>query len=106
MSVVVTGATGHLGRLIVEALIARGVPAAHITATGRSTDRIADLAEWGVTVKHADYLDPASLDAAFAGADTLVLVSSGDFEDRAGQHRTAVDAAKRAGVGRIVYTSI
>jgi len=106
MSVVVTGATGHLGRLIVEALIARGVPASEITATGRSTDKLDDVATWGVAVKHADYLDPASLDAAFAGAGTLVLVSSGDFNDRAGQHRNAVDAAKRAGVGRIVYTSI
>ncbi len=106
MSIVVTGVTGHLGRLIVESLLERGVPASGITATGRSTERIADLAARGVTVKQADYADAASLDAAFAGAETLVLVSSSSFDDRPGQHRNAVDAAQRAGVGRIVYTSI
>lgn len=106
MTIAVTGATGHLGRLIVESLITRGVPAGEIVATGRATERIADLAERGVVVKRADYLDAASLDAAFAGVGTLVLVSSGDFADRAGQHAAAIDAAKRAGVGRVVYTSI
>ena len=89
MTVVVTGATGHLGRLVVEALLDRGVPAADITATGRSLDKLADLAARGVTVAVADYTDAASLDAAFAGADTLLLVSSNDFNDRAGQHRNA-----------------
>jgi NAD(P)H dehydrogenase (quinone) len=105
MSYVVTGATGHLGRAAVESLLERGVPASDITATGRSTEKLADLAARGVTVVHADYKDPASLDAAFAGADTLLLVSSNDFDDRAGQHRNAVDAARRAGVSRVVYTS-
>jgi NAD(P)H dehydrogenase (quinone) len=105
MSVVVTGATGQLGRLIVESLLERGVPAADITATGRSVEKIADLGERGVNVVAATYQDTASLDAAFAGADTLVLVSSNDFDDRAGQHRNAVQAAARAGVGRIIYTS-
>jgi NAD(P)H dehydrogenase (quinone) len=105
VSIVVTGATGHLGRLVVESLLARGVPANEIVAVGRSTDRISDLGDRGVTVVAADYKDPASLDAAFAGADTVLLVSSSDFDDRAGQHRNAVDAARRAGVSRVVYTS-
>jgi NAD(P)H dehydrogenase (quinone) len=105
MSIVVTGATGHLGHHVVESLLDRGVPAAEITATGRSTDRLADLAARGVTVVAADYTDPASLDAAFAGADKVLIVSSNDFNDRAGQHRNAIDAAVRAGVGHVVYTS-
>lgn len=106
MSVVVTGATGQLGRLIVESLLERGTPAAEITATGRSVDRIADLAAAGVRVVASDYDDPASLDAALAGAEVVVLVSGNEFGRRVAQHRTVVDAAARAGVGRIVYTSI
>ncbi len=105
MSLVVTGATGHLGRLIVESLLDRGVPAADITATGRSTEPLAELAARGVHVAVADFHDPATLDAAFAGADTVVLVSSGSFDDRAGQHRNAIDAAVRAGVTHLLYTS-
>jgi NAD(P)H dehydrogenase (quinone) len=105
MSVVVTGATGHLGRLVVEALLARGVPAGEIIATGRSTVPLADLAARGVRVVAADFHDPASLDAAFAGAATLLLVSSGSLDDRPGQHRNAIAAAARAGVGHVVYTS-
>jgi len=105
MSVVVTGATGQLGRAAVESLLSRGVPAADITATGRSIDKLADLAARGVTVVASDYKDPASLDAAFAGADKVLLVSSNDFDDRAGQHRNAIEAAQRAGVGHVVYTS-
>ena len=105
MTIVVTGATGQLGRLVVEKLLDRGVPAADIVAVGRSTDKIADLATRGVTVVAADYTDPASLDAAFAGADKVLLVSSSDFNDRAGQHRHAIDAAQRAGVSHLAYTS-
>ncbi len=105
MSVVVTGASGHLGRLVVESLLERGVPASDITAVGRSTGKMADLAARGVNLVAATYQDPASLDSAFAGADTVLLVSSSDFDDRPGQHRNAIDAARRAGVSRVVYTS-
>jgi NAD(P)H dehydrogenase (quinone) len=105
MSVVVTGATGKLGRHVVESLLERGVSASQITAVGRSTDRIADLAARGVKVVAADYNDAEALDAAFAGAGQVLLVSSSDFDDRAGQHRGAIDAAKRAGVSHLVYTS-
>lgn len=68
MSIVVTGATGPLGHLIVEALLDRGVPADQIVALGRNVDRLAGLAALGVVTQRADYDDPASLQAAFAGA--------------------------------------
>jgi NAD(P)H dehydrogenase (quinone) len=105
MTIAVTGSTGHLGRLIVLSLLDRGVAPGDIVAIGRSAERLADLGETGVAVAVADYTDPASLDAALAGVDTLVLVSSNDFNDRVGQHRSAIDAAGRAGVGHVIYTS-
>lgn len=105
MTIVVTGATGHLGHLIVESLLNRGVPADQIVAVGRKVDKAADLADRGVRVAAADYEDAASLDAALAGADTLVLVSSSEVGKRASQHVAAIDAAKRAGVARVIYTS-
>ena len=106
MSIVVTGATGHLGRLAVEALLRRGIPAAQITATGRRVEALADLAERGVAVRRTDYTDPASLEEAFAGADRVLLVSSSEVGQRAQQHANAIDAAKEAGVELIAYTSI
>lgn len=106
MSIIVTGATGHLGRLAVEALLARGVPAEHIVATGRRIDTLTDLQQRGVTVRRANYTDPASLRAAFAGAEKLLLVSSSEVGQRLPQHRNAITAAKDAGVGLIAYTSL
>jgi NAD(P)H dehydrogenase (quinone) len=106
MSIVVTGATGHLGRLAVEALLERGVPAADVVATGRRTQALADLAERGVAVRTADYDDEASLKEALAGADRLLLVSGSEVGQRVRQHGKAVAAARAAGVGFIAYTSI
>src|SRR4051794_8454383 len=77
MSVVVTGATGHLGRLVLESLPQRGVPAGEIVATGRSLEKIKDFADRGVRTAVADFNDPASLTAAFAGAQKILLISSG-----------------------------
>jgi NAD(P)H dehydrogenase (quinone) len=106
MSIVVTGATGHLGRLTVESLLARGVPAGEIVATGRATGKLADLADRGVVVRRADFDDPASLREAFAGADELLLVSGSEPGRRVPQHTAAITAAKDAGVRLIAYTSI
>ncbi|RMI13888.1 SDR family oxidoreductase [Cellulomonas triticagri] len=105
MSIVVTGATGHLGRLVVEHLLADGVPADQVVAAGRRTERLADLAERGVRVAAVDFTDPASLTAAFDGADVVLLVSGSEVGQRVAQHTAAIEAAKAVGVGRLVYTS-
>src|SRR5215218_10315728 len=94
MSIVVTGATGQLGRLVVEALLQRGVPAEQIIATGRRTQALADLAERGVMVQRADFNDEASLPEAFADADKLLLVSGSETGRRVHQHANAINAAK------------
>ncbi|MFU8870851.1 SDR family oxidoreductase [Micromonospora sp. SL4-19] len=106
MSIVVTGATGHLGRLIVSALLRRGVPAGEIVALGRDTDRLADLAGRGVVTRRADYDDLDSLRAAFAGADRLMFVSGSEVGRRTVQHGNVITAAEEAGVGLVAYTSI
>ena len=106
MSLIITGATGQLGRRTVRNLLDRGVPAREIVATGRDLPRLKDLADRGVTIRAADYDDPASLRAAFDGGTRLLLVSSGPGDARAGQHRDAIEAARDAGVGLIAYTSI
>lgn len=104
--ITVTGVTGKLGRVVVEDLLTR-VPADQLTAVVRTPDKAADLAARGVTVVAGDYDDPASLRAAFAGTEVLLLVSSPDVTPgvRPRQHGNAIDAAKAAGVGRIAYTS-
>ena len=106
MSIVVTGATGQLGRLIVQHLLSDGVSAGDIVATGRRVERLADLAEQGVRVVESDYTRPETLVEAFTGADTLMLVSGSEIGQRTAQHRNAIEAAKTAGVRRIVYTSV
>ena len=106
MSVVVTGATGQLGRLTVEALLRRGVPASDIVATGRDITGIKDLAERGVMVRRADFADPDSLGAAFAGADKLLLISASiPVDERVANHRRAINAALAARVSLVAYTS-
>lgn len=104
--IVITAATGQLGRLVIDHLLARGVPARQVTAAVRSPEKAADLAVRGVQVRRADYDSPATLKEVFAGADRVLLVSGTDLGGRAGQHRAAVDAAREAGVGLLAYTSI
>lgn len=105
--IVVTGASGKLGHLTVAALLGmRRFQASEIVAAARTVSKAGDLVARGVPVRHADYGDPDSLSSAFAGADVLVLISSNEVGKRFAQHRNAIDAAKRAGVGRIVYTSL
>ncbi|HQY32825.1 MAG TPA: SDR family oxidoreductase [Actinotalea sp.] len=105
MTVVVTGATGHLGRLVVESLLTAGVPAGEIVAAGRRTERLADLAGRGVRTAAIDLDEPGTLRAAFARADVVLLVSGSELGRRVEQHRNAIDAAVAEGVGRLVYTS-
>lgn len=98
MTITVTGATGHLGRLVVAALKRRG---AGVVAAVRDTSK--DL---GVPVRLADYDRPETLGPALEGTDRLLLISGNEAGRRVTQHRAVVDAAVKAGVGHIVYTSI
>lgn len=102
----VTAASGKLGRLAVEALLAKGVPAGDVVAVVRTPAKVADLAARGVVVRAGDYADRASLDAAFVGVDRLLFVSGSEPGARIAQHTNVVEAAKTAGVSRIAYTSI
>lgn len=106
MSIVIAGATGQLGRLVVEELLHRGVPARQIVAAGRSAGPLTDFAERGVRTASVDYNDPASVDAALGEGDTLLLISGNDIQNRTTQHETVIDAAARAKVGHILYTSV
>ena len=106
MTIVITGATGQLGRLVVEALLDQDVPAGQIVAAGRDLAKVADLAERGVQVRKVDYSDPESLRQAFSGAEKVLLISGSEVGQRLEQHRNAITAAKDAGVGLIAYTSI
>ncbi|RKG65447.1 SDR family oxidoreductase [Corallococcus exercitus] len=105
--IVVTGATGQLGRLIVESLITR-VPVDRVAVSVRDVRKAQDLAERGVRVRRGDFADPASLAHAFEGASQVLMVSSNARAtggDTLAQHRAAIDAARSAGARRIVYTS-
>jgi len=105
MKILVTGATGHLGSHTVRTLLER-VPAERIAVSVRNPDKASDLAALGVDVRRGDFDDQASLEKAFAGVDRLLIVSTdGDTETRIRQHRNAVEAARKAGVGFIAYTS-
>ena len=104
-SYAVSGASGRLGRLAVGELLTRGLPASNIVALVRTPSKAADLAERGVQVREADYSRPDTLNAALAGVDRLLLVSSSEPGQRVAHHTNVVEAAKTAGVLRIVYTS-
>ena len=105
--IVITAASGNLGRLVLEDLLGRGVPAAEIRAVVRDPGKLADYAERGIEVVQGDYSDEQSLVAALEGADKLLLISSmGGDEERMKHHLNALAAAKQAGVKHLVYTSI
>jgi len=103
--IVVTGATGQLGRLVIKALLKK-VPAAEIVAAVRNPEKAKDLAESGIQVRYADYSQTASWDEALKGADKVLLISSSEIGQRANQHRNVIDAAKRSGVKLLAYTSV
>lgn len=105
-TIAVTGATGHLGHLTLQALLTRGVPARNLVALVRDPAKATDLAALGIQVRQADYRQPDTLRAALTGVNRLLLVSSNDFEDRVGQHRHVIEAARDAGTQLIAYTSI
>lgn len=102
MTIAITGATGQLGRLVIDKLRAKG-RAADLVALARSPEKAADL---GVAVREADYDRPETLGPALAGVDTLLLISGSEVGRRVAQHRNVIAAAKNVGVKRIVYTSL
>lgn len=105
-TLLVTGASGNLGRQAVEHLLAEG--GTRVIAATRDPAKLADLAARGAEVRAADFDHPASLAAAFAGVDRLLLISTDTLDvpgKRLAQHRAAVAAAKAAGIGHVVYTS-
>lgn len=101
----VTGATGKLGRLVIEELTKR-VPAGQIVAAVRNPDKAQELAALGVQVRHADYDNPQTLSAALKGVNKLLLISGSEVGKRVPQHRAVIAAAKDAQVELLVYTSI
>ncbi|MCB1445403.1 MAG: NmrA family NAD(P)-binding protein [Rhizobiaceae bacterium] len=107
--ILVSGASGHLGRLVLDALMARGVDAGDIIATTRDPSRLASYAARGVDVRAADFNDADLTRKAFAGADRMVLISTDALDDKGTRQRqqlAAIDAARAAGVKHIVYTSL
>ena len=103
--IAVTGATGHLGRLVVTGLLDAGVPAAEVVAVVRDPGKAADLAAREVVVRQADYADAAALEVALKGVDRLLLVSGSEVGRRVAQHANVLRAAADAGVELVVYTS-
>ena len=103
--IVITGATGKLGQHVIASLLT-SVPAASIIAAVRNPAKAANLLALGVQVRQADYSDGASLDAAFKGATKILLISSSEVGQRAQQHQNVIDAARRAGVALLAYTSV
>ena len=101
----VTGATGHLGRLVIEKLLATH-NAQDLVAIVRNPAKAQALADKGVQVREADYGNPAALASALQGVEKLLLISSSEVGQRAVQHRNIIDAAKSAGVQLIAYTSL
>lgn len=103
--ILVTGATGNLGKATVE-FLAKKVPVNSIAVLVRDENKASDLKALGVDVRTGDYHDKDSLVKAFQGIEKVLLISSSDFNDRLGQQKRAVDAAKEAGVKHILYTGV
>ena len=106
MSTVITGASGHLARRVVELLLdEHGIAPSDLILVTRSPDRLSDVAGRGAEVRHRDFDDPQSLPAAFAGGERMLLISADQIGQRIRQHSGAVKAAKAAGITHIAYTS-
>lgn len=104
MKILVTGATGNLGSLVVESLL-KSVPAENLAVSVRDPKKAEHLKARGVDVRYGDFHHPESLVSAFTGIDRLLIISSGDLQNRAQQQLAAVNAAKEANVSFIAYTS-
>lgn len=102
MKIAITGATGQLGRLVIDQLKEK-VAESDIIALARNAEKATDL---GVSVRNADYANPETLERALEGIDTLLLISSNEVGQRAAQHHNVIEAAKNAGVKHIIYTSL
>ncbi len=103
--ILLTGATGHFGRTVLDTLLRNGVKAATIYAMVRDKAKSAELKKLGINVLYGDYANFESMVKAFTGIDKLFFVSGGDLKQRSEQHKQVVKAAKRAGIGHIFYTS-
>lgn len=103
--IVITGASGQLGRLVIDELL-KSVPASELVAAVRSPEKAEAFEKKGVQVRQADYTRPDTLDAAFRGAEKVLLISSSEVGQRVPQHANVIAAAKKAGVGLLAYTSI
>jgi NAD(P)H dehydrogenase (quinone) len=103
--IAITGATGQLGRLVVSSLIKK-MPARDVVAIVRDPLKAKDISALGVQVRQADYNQPAPWGAALQGVDKLLLISASEVGQRARQHGTVIEAAKRAGVKLLAYTSV
>jgi NAD(P)H dehydrogenase (quinone) len=105
MSVIVTGAAGHIGRLVAEQLLER-LPPEDVVLVTRRPEALRELRARGADVRYGDFDDSASLPDAFAGGRRMLLISTDAIGRRVRQHRAAIDAAATAGVGHVVFTSI
>jgi len=105
MAIIVTGASGAFGMAAARLLLER-VPAAELILTTRKPEQLAEFSKRGAQVRKADFDHPETLEAAFAGGEKMLLISTARVGSRVGQHRNAVQAAVRAGVRHIVYTSV
>ncbi len=105
MTILVTGATGHLGRLVIDSLLARGAAPDDVVAGVRDLDRASDLVDRGVRAVVVDYDRPDTVADALRGVDSVLLISGSEVGRRVEQHRAVIDAAAAAGVTKLVYTS-
>ena len=105
MIILVTAASGQLGRLVIDALLTRGADPAEIVASARDTSKLTDVAARGIRTVELDYARPETIAPALNGVDAVLLISGSEPGNRAALHRNVIDAAKAAGVAKLVYTS-
>lgn len=103
--ILITGATGKLGGQVIQTLLRNNLPANHIAALVRDENKAGPLKEMGVTIRIGEYDDKPSLEQAMKGIDKVLLVSGLDMNKVVQQHQNVVDAAKKAGVNCLAYTS-